>query len=287
MGPIRFPMIAVVMIMATCNAGQPGNPEGSVEGTSTTAMPSVPFDHTHAAWTALLERHVAWNDDATATAVDYGGFANDGGALDEYLTTLGDVPRGQYDGWTWDERQAFLINAYNAATVQLILTRYPNLESINELGGFLSTPWKKTFVALLGQEHSLDDIEHGLLRGAPEYVDPRIHFAVNCASIGCPALRPEAFVADRLDQQLHDQTQRFLRDTTRNRLVGDSTLELSKIFDWYGEDFDGVGGVAAFVATYPDAIGASVEQVAAIRAGDVEIRFLEYDWALNSSAVDG
>jgi hypothetical protein len=246
------------------------------------------FDHQHRAWTTLLERHVHWNAAGTTTAVDYAGFARDRKALATYLETLAAVPDADYRRWSWPQRQAFLINAYNAATVELVLTRHPKLDSIKDIGGLLGNPWKKAFVPLLGKTRSLDDIEHGLLRGAREYRDPRIHFAVNCASIGCPALRPEAFVAARLDAQLEDQTTRFLRDRSRNRLEttadGRPTLALSSIFDWYGDDFKAGGGVAAFVARHADAIGASPAQVQALRADRVRLRFLDYDWALNERA---
>lgn len=251
---------------------------------SAQAAPAA-FDHQHRAWTALLSRHAQWNTAGTTTAVDYAGFAHDRKALDAYLETLAAVPKAGFERWSWPQRQAFLINAYNAATVQLVLTRYPKLKSIKDLGGLLSSPWKREFVPLLGKTRSLDDIEHGLLRGAPEYRDPRIHFAVNCASIGCPALRPEAYTAQALDAQLQDQTRRFLRDRSRNRLDaasnGELTLALSSIFDWYGDDFKGMGGVTAFVARHAEAIDASPAQVQALRSGQARLRFLDYDWALN------
>lgn len=112
-------------------------------------------------------------------------------------------------------------------------------------------------------------------------------FAVNCASIGCPALRPEAFTAAQLDAQLDDQTRRFLRDRTRNRYVaGDDLLLLSPIFNWYAGDFEtgwrGSESVAAFVALYADAIGADPALAARLKADDVEIDYLDYDWALNA-----
>lgn len=246
------------------------------------------FDHTHAAWSALLDQHVRWNPAGTTTTVDYAGFADDQDALDAYLQSLAKVPRSQYGRWTWPQRQAFLINAYNAATVQLVLTRYPRLDSIKEIGSWFTSPWEIEFVSLLGQTRSLDGIEHGLLRGAPEYRalgDPRIHFAVNCASTGCPALRPEAYVPARLDAQLRDQTQRFLRDRSRNRVVADPplTLAVSSIFDWYGDDFAAAGGVTGFLADHAGALGASAAQAAAMRGGDVELRFLDYDWSLNDA----
>ncbi len=249
------------------------------------ALPAhAAFDHQHRAWTTLLGRHVEWNAAGTTTAVDYAGFARDARMLDAYVASLGAVPMADYRRWSWPQRQAFLINAYNAATVQLVLTRYPKLKSIKDIGGLFGNPWKQAFVPLLGQTRSLDDIEHGLLRGAPEYRDPRIHFAVNCASIGCPALRPEAFVAARLDAQLEDQTVRFLRDRSRNRLRNDRrglVLELSSIFDWYGDDFAGQGGPKGFVARRADAIGADTATATALRSGRVKLGFRDYDWALN------
>ena len=105
---------------------------------------------------------------------------------------------------------AFLINAYNAFTVELILTRYPKLASIGDLGSLLQNPWKLKFIKLLDTQMSLDNIEHDTLRARGRYDDPRVHFAVNCASIGCPMLREEGFVAERLDAQLDEQTGRFM-----------------------------------------------------------------------------
>lgn len=238
------------------------------------------YDPSHAAWSRLLSAHVAWNAAGTAATVDYAGFARDSAELRGYLQSLSSVTEARFRHWPQVEREAFLINAYNAATVQLILTRYPKLQSIKELGGLLSSPWKRAFVPLLGKTQSLDDIEHGLLRGDPGYADPRIHFAVNCASVGCPALRPEAYVGPRLRQQLEDQTRRFLRDRSRNRLDA-GTLRVSKIFDWYGRDFAAQGGVSAFLARYSDALSLDTSTNDRLRRGQLPIAYLEYDWSLN------
>lgn len=248
--------------------------------------PAWAFDHQHAQWTALLARHVEWNAQQTATSVDYDGFGRERAALAAYLGELSTVSRGEFDGWTQAQRRAFLINAYNAYTVELILTRYPKLESIRDLGSLFKSPWKQSFFSLLGKPQTLDGIEHGLLRGAADYDDPRIHFAVNCASVGCPALRPEAYRADDLDRQLEEQTQRFLGDRTRNRFDADSrTLYLSRIFDWYGEDFDlpfrGARSMAAFLALHREALGIDDRAAAELAAGAIEIEFLDYDWSLN------
>ena len=244
------------------------------------------FDQSHQSFTDVLTSHVRWNASGTATSVDYAGLKAGRAALDRYTASLSKVTQAQFQQFSKLERRAFLINAYNAFTLQLILTKYPDLSSIKDLGSFFSSPWKKAFVPLLGQTRSLDDIEQVMLRGAKEYDDPRIHFAVNCASIGCPALRPEAFVAPRLDAQLLDQTQRFLRDRSRNRYNTESgALELSMIFKWYGGDFErgflGAKSVAEFVANYASSLGLTAEQLTKLKAGEVNIGYTEYNWTLN------
>ncbi len=243
------------------------------------------FDQTHAAWSDLVSRHVQWTAEGSASTADYAGFARDSKALDEYLSSLSKIERSTFDAWNQDDREAFLINAYNAATVKLILSRYPKLESIKDLGGVFSSPWKKVFVDLLGERRSLDSIEHGLLRGARDYRDPRIHFAVNCASIGCPALRPEAFVGAKLDAQLQDQTSRFLRDRSRNRYHGKAMkLEISSIFDWYAEDFDvHAGGVKVFLANHGEALELDAAVLERLRKGEVPVGYTGYDWKLNAA----
>lgn len=254
------------------------------------AAPAKAFDHQHAAWTALLERHVAWNAEGTTTTVDYAGFASDRGPLKTYLDVLSAVPRTEFDRWRKPQRDAFLINAYNAFTVELVLTRYPDLASIKDLGSLLRSPWKQRFFVLLGDQRHLDEVEHALLRGAPDFDEPRIHFAVNCASIGCPALRPEAFTADRLDAQLEDQTVRFLRDRSRNRFEPTSgVLTLSKIFDWYAGDFErgfrGTRSTAAFAGLYAAALGDDPDSTARVASGAIRLAYSDYDWALNRRAA--
>jgi hypothetical protein len=249
------------------------------------AAPARAFDHQHAAWSALLERHVRWNAEGTATTVDYGGFARDRAALRAYLDALSAVARPEFDRWAKDQRTAFLLNAYNAYTVELILAAPPGIASIKDLGSLLRSPWKRRFFVLLGAERHLDDVEHGLLRGAADFAEPRIHFAVNCASIGCPALRPEAYAAARLDAQLDDQTRRFLRDRTRNRFdAASGSLRVSPIFDWYGEDFErAAGSLEAWLAGYAAELSEVAEARARIGRGAVEIDWSDYDWALNGA----
>jgi hypothetical protein len=245
------------------------------------------FDHSHAAWTTLLQKHVVLLRGGQASQVRYAAFAAERAALKAYLDTLSAVPETTFNGWSKPQQAAFLINAYNAFTVELILTKYPDLKSIKDLGGLLSTPWKPKWVPLLGGKVALDDIEHEMLRKRGRYDDPRVHSAVNCASIGCPALREEAFVADRLDAQLDEQTLRFMSDRSRNR-YRNGKLEVSKIFDWFGEDWRlghrGITSLPMFLARYADQLADAAADRDRIRAQQADITFLDYDWKLNDAA---
>lgn len=243
------------------------------------------FDGTHSQWNALLKLHVKSNAAGTTTSVDYTGFSKDRARLDNYLKSLSSVRRQEYATWSLNDQQAFLINAYNANTIELVLTRYPKLASIKDIGSLFSSPWKRKFFILLGEERSLDDVEHTLLRGDKRYKEPRIHFAVNCASIGCPALRDEAYTGARLGAQLEDQTIRFLSDKSRNRFnLKTGQYSISKIFDWYGDDFDKhAGGVKAFLARYSNSAGLSQAEIAEIKSKRFEVDFLDYDWSLNKT----
>ena len=247
------------------------------------------FDHSHAAWDALLKQHVVVAASGFASSLRYAALKNQRPALKAYLDTLSAVPAASYAAWTRPQQLAFLINAYNAFTVELILTRYPDLKSIKDLGSFVQSPWKKKFFRLLGQERSLDEVEHEMIRAPGVFDDPRIHVAVVCASIGCPMLRNEAFVAERLDAQLDDAMRRFLSDRSRNRFdTTTGTLMVSKIFDWYGKDFarghKGIDSLHTLLARHADVLGATTPQAQAdIRAGRSKLAFLDYDWALNDA----
>ena len=231
------------------------------------ALPAQAFDH--GAWNDLLGKHVVLLPGKHASQVDYAGMARDRAALKAYLERLSRVPRAEFDGWPKNERKAFLINAYNAFTVEKILTRWPDIASIWDFGKIFGNPFKDDFFTLLGKPMTLDGIEHGTLRKPGAYDDPRIHYAVNCAAIGCPMLREEAYVAARLDAQLDGQAARFLSDRTRNRLR-DGRLEVSKIFDWFEEDF-----------VPHEKYFAQYAQVLGYPGGPVPIDFLDYDWSLN------
>ena len=230
------------------------------------AAPAVAFDHS--AWDQLLRRHVVVLDGAKASQLRYA--AIDRTQLRRYLAALSSVSTTEFHRWPQADRKAFLINAYNAFTVEKILTRYPDIRSIWDFGKVFGNPFKDEFFALLGRRASLDWIEHETLR--KHYPDPRLHFALNCASVGCPMLREEAYVAARLESQLDEQASRFLSDRSRNR-YREGRLEVSRIFDWYKEDFAPrerwFGRHAALLGADADAVGRA------------QLVFLEYDWALN------
>ena len=246
------------------------------------------LDHSHKAWDDMLKKHVRYVQGGNASRVDYAGFARDRAELKAVLDDYSKVTKAEFDGWTKTQQQAFLINAYNAFTVELILSKYPDLKSIRDLGSFLNKPWSKKFFKLFGQDSYLDYIEHEVLRKEGVYDDPRVHVAVVCASIGCPMLRNEAFVADKLDAQLEDAMKRFLSDRSRNRYDAQARrLEISRIFDWYGKDFEkghkGYTSVKATMARYADQLADKPEDRAAVRDQKAEVTFLDYDWSLNAT----
>jgi hypothetical protein len=244
------------------------------------------FDHSHAAWETLLGKHVKSISDGNASQVDYKGFMQDRNALQAYLKSLSAVSADEYNGWSKAQKFAFLANAYNAFTIEKILTRYPNLKSIRDFGNVFGNPWKDRFFTLLGKQQNLDGIEHETLRTPGAFDDPRVHVAVNCASIGCPMLGTHAFTADKLDAQLDDLFKRFMSDRSRNRYNAKThTAEISHIFDWYGKDFSqghkGFSSVADVAARYADQLADAPEDRAALRDKKASIAFLDYDWSLN------
>ena len=235
------------------------------------------FDHSHAAWTKVLRAHVEGD------RFDYGALRKSEEhreLLDGYLASLHAVTPAELAEWTEAQRYAFWINVYNAHVVDLIVDNYP-LESIEDLSTRQTKVWKKRFVPM-GKHHpegknealSLDVIEHGILR--PVFEDARVHAAVNCASISCPPLRGEAFVADRLEAQLDEQMRAFLADEDRNRFdPAKKELALSALFQWFANDFErDAESVVGYVRKYgplPDA-----DWIA-----KAKVRYLDYDWGLN------
>ena len=218
----------------------------------------------HGIFGRLLKSHVqnGW--------VDYRGFKKDERQLDAYLDQM-----AQIDPQTLgrNEQMAFYINAYNAWTIKLILENYPGVTSIKDLGSFFRSPWKKKFVKINGETVTLDHLEHDILR--PVFKDPRVHFAVNCASKSCPPLLNEPYTGAALDGQLETAASAFINDPQSNYLKGD-TLYVSRIFKWFGEDFG--NDIRKFVQSY--ARGEFAGRLEGQGDG-LTIRYLDYDWSLN------
>ena len=244
------------------------------------------FDHRHSGWTALLAKHVVLIDGGKASRVRYSALSQERQALRSYLESLSAVSEAEFSRWSKEEQLAFLINAYNAHMIELVLTRYPRIESVWDFGRVFNNPFRNRFFRLFGRDFSLDMLEHETIRARGVYNDPRIHMAVNCASIGCPMLREEAYVAEKLDRQLEEQVVRFLGDGRRNRYNSAAgALEISEIFKWYRDDFEsgqrGITSREAFFAKYASVLADSAAGEQAIRARKVPIRYLDYDWRLN------
>ena len=253
------------------------------------ATSALAFDHGQ--WDSLLKKNVVVLEGGKASQFRYAEV--DRNALQAYLKTLSGVRETEFKGWPRDEQIAFLINAYNAFAVEKVLSRYPDLRSIRDFGRIFGNPFKDEFFTLLGRGMSLDGVEHGLLR--KDYREPRVHYAVNCASVGCPMLREEAYVADRLDAQLEEQARRFLSDRSRNRFdARNGTLEVSKIFDWYKEDWrsgyrglngrtPAIGSREQYFARYAKLLADDPAQQKLIEDEKASLAFLDYDWTLNDA----
>lgn len=261
------------------------------------------FDHQHLVFTELLSEVVKPSPDKKQTRVDYTQLHQKSELLSRYLTALSAVEEDEYDSWTDDQQLSFLINAYNAFTLDLIDQNFEKFiadksisiqelvvfqknqaESIKDLGSFFSSPWDKTFFTLLGEERNLNDLEHDMIR--VWFERPRIHAALVCAAVSCPPLRNESFVADKLDQQLDDQMRKFLSDDKRNTVkIDKKTVYLSSIFKWYDEDFEqglqGFDSLEDLIEVYQDDIANSPQQLAWLKKQNFRIRYLDYDWRLN------
>lgn len=234
------------------------------------ASAGEPFDHTHRQFSSILGRSV------TNGLVNYRGLQLNPQSLDGYVSSLARVTRPEFNRWDEPQRMTFLLNLYNAATLRLVREHYP-VVSIRKIGSVFTSPWSLDVVELFGKRISLDHLEHEMLR--KDFHEPRIHFALVCAARSCPALRAEAYMAERLEEQLKDQGIRFLARSDQNRVdAATDTLWLSEIFKWYEADFlKESKSLQEFVTPFlpPDAA-----QVA--RGKRLKVRFSGYDWSINS-----
>jgi len=221
---------------------------------STTAGSAVTLDHS--AWDVLLKKYVGRDG-----LVDYKGFKSDHEALQTYLQLLSS--QEPTDAWSVQELLAYYINLYNAYTVDLIVSNYP-VKSIKDING----PWTKGIVPIGKNKLSLGGIENGVLRKMDE---PRIHFAINCASISCPNLLDQAYTASKINEQLDEAALSFINGT-KNKL-DPTNPKLSSIFDWYAKDYM-VHGVANVIAY--------INQFSSVKINpSAQLEYLPYDWNLN------
>ena len=245
------------------------------------------FDQRYRAYAELLRAHVV------ETRVDYARLKSNRATLDAVASEFGSVTAAELESWSTDEQIAFWINAYNVFTLQAIVDHYPIVWRWRTL--LTLTPWNSIWQIpgvwsdlrwdVAGTRKTLDQIEHETLR--PLYQEPRIHVAINCASISCPPLRVEPYVGEQLDRQLILAARDYLASDQGLKVDG-STLRLSSIFDWYGDDFieayshlvDGGSkkdrAVLGFVATY-----GPTEAATLVQSGNARVEHLRYDWALN------
>lgn len=220
----------------------------------------------HSSYDELLQKYV---DDKGL--VNYKGLMGERQKLKSYLSILEDNP--PQEEWTRDEKLAYWINAYNAFTLELILEHYP-VETIKDIGStikipFVSTAWDVKFINIGGEEYDLNNIEHGIIR--KEFDEPRIHFALVCAAVSCPKLQNRAYLPEKLDEQLTKAAREFLGNPAKNNIESSSKATLSKIFNWYGGDFNNNGTLIEFINKY-----------SSMKLNkDADIDWMDYNWALN------
>lgn len=202
--------------------------------------------------------------------VNYAGFKSAEAELDRYLAILEKTDSTKLSR---DEQFAFYTNAYNAWTIKLILSGYPQIKSIKDLGGFLQSPWKKKLVRIDSDILTLDDVEHNILR--PRFKDPRVHFAINCAAKSCPPLRSEPYRGAVLDRQLNDSTSSFLNNPSNYELSGND-FYVSRIFKWFSEDFS--EGILGFYLKFAQG---DLKSYLEANKHKIKIKFMPYDWSLN------
>lgn len=245
-------MFASCNLISSAGLNSKGLPAPDVGEVSSTDQ-AVEIDHS--LWDQLLQDHVQENG-----LVDYQGFKGDREKLDNYLKMLSSQQPAE--AWGADELLAYYINLYNAYTVDLILKNYP-VKSIKDISG----AWTKEIVKVGDTEISLGGIENSILRKMNE---PRIHFAINCASISCPKLMNEAYTADKIEEQLEKAASEFI-NSDKNE-ISPNSARLSSIFDWYKKDFTKTGkSLVAFINQYSET---------KMKSG-ANISFKDYNWNLN------
>ena len=247
-----FKFLLILLILLSCESKQ------------THQAGTEPISHEF--WDQVLMKYVD-----PSGRVNYQGLKENPKILLDYLELLR-FNRPNEMRWNKKQRLAYWINLYNAFTLKLIIDHYP-LESIKDIGStiqipFINSPWDIETIDFGDEKISLNYVEHQILR--KRFSEPRIHFAINCASVSCPALRNEAYVAFKIDEQLKDQAPRFLNDPSKN-VITPERLRLSKIFQWFSEDFND-----------PQTLYENLSLWSGIPINDYATsQFIDYDWSLN------
>ncbi|MBR9845819.1 MAG: DUF547 domain-containing protein [Algicola sp.] len=244
--------LCIILTTYSCFSAK-GLPVKEVKDNSTTESSTVTLDHS--SWDALLKTYVADNGD-----VNYKGFKTESKKLNDYIDYLASkVPA---EDWSINEQLAYFINVYNANTIKLIVENYP-LKSIKDI----SSPWLKNRLKIGDKDFSLADIENGILRKMNE---PKIHFAINCASYSCPKLLNTAYTAENVQELMERATREFINNTDKNKISANNP-QLSEIFKWYKSDFTEKGSLIDYINQYSDTKITS----------DANIEYIEYNWDLN------
>jgi len=268
---MRFAALALLMALSFAALAAPKAELWQRWGESTQSKAGIE----HAEWDGFLSRNVKASKDGI-NRIAYGRVSkSDREALDAYVDTLQRIPIRRFNR---AEQRAYWINLYNAATVKVVLDHYP-VDSIMKInispGLFAKGPWKKKLLTIEGQGVSLDDIEHRILR--PIWKDPRTHYAVNCASIGCPNLQPQAYTSGNLEELLDAGARQYVNHP-RGARVDKGRLTVSSIYVWFQPDFGGGdAGVIEHLRKYAEPPLA--KKLAEVRRLDGDA----YDWALNDA----
>jgi hypothetical protein len=284
-------LIHMNVIMNAHNATAVSDPSETPEAES--------FDHTYTLYGSLLRKYVR---DAR---VDYKGFLSSKAEFEKFLESLGRVREEEYQAWTEPEKLAFWINAYNAFTIEAILENYPISRRFSLIGLFVPSNsilqikgvWDGLKWKAAGKMLTLGEIEHEILR--KEFDEPRIHAAINCASIGCPDLRGEAYIPHRLEEQLSQASAGFINNGVKGLEIDthDGRIRFSKIFKWFGDDFvDKYGGQYEFegrsekenaILNFALIYLADDDKKDFLKRNDFDMGWLGYDWHLNEQQVTG
>ena len=250
---------------------------GIIFASTLSMMPAVAFADEHSEWDRILKAYVQVSQDGV-NRFDYARLkanSDDRSALDAYILSISDQ-----DLFTLEDKDAAFAawaNLYNALTVQLIVENYP-VDTIRDIKPhpFAAGPWKMDTVSVAGKTLSLDDIEHNILR--KEWSEPRVHYAVNCASYGCPNLQDKAWEGSTLNEDLTQAAKDYVNHPRGLTVLSNGKLQVSKIYKWFDEDFGGSqNGVIAHLKQYAD------EDLKKALDGASKISKFTYDWSLNEA----